>query len=740
MSSSVAHHAGASTGRRTTALIGIVGLLGALLSVLAARPADAIVPETFVKKVWGTDGPVRAVVETPDAIFIGGDFANLVGPRGELVPRGNLAALDPATGAPLDWTADARGIVWALALSSDSSTLYVGGQFTDVSNVVRNRVAAVDTTSGAVTDFNPDAGGRVRSIAVAGDRVYLGGDFTALGGASRARLAAVDATTGTLIPSWTATANGRVHSVVASKDGSRIFVGGAFSSIGGSSQSYLAWLSATTGVPQTYSSRPSDEVIDITVTGTSLFAAVGGSSNAATAWNLSTGARQWSVGGDGDPQAVAVQNGVLYVGGHFTSYDDRTATGHLVAVNPATGALLPWAVSPNSNLGVFDLYSFQGNLSVVGQFTKINSLKALRYARFSEFVDVLPPSVPAKPVATAASARSATVTWPASTDNVAASITYTVHRDGGATPVGTVTSSATGTISFTDTGLAPVSTHTWQVRASDGDNASALSEASDPVTTPVAVGVAMTGLEMLDNDVDGKVDRVLVGFEAPITCTSPCRTPWTLSGVPGAGSLSSVTVSGSTATLLLTEGSTTTAVGSFTVSLAESATGVKDADGNLASFAATAPADKAGPVPTGYATVSGSTRGVPAPGDSITVTFSEPLAPSSLLGSGGTARDPLGSGDDTIEVPGLLQGLLDTGSGSVISLDGGVATWAGSTLSLMTNDTQVRSTVTGSCSGNGCNQTSSPSSHSFVVTPAATLTDLAGNPARGSYSTSGYVY
>ena len=126
---------------------------------------------------------------------------------------------------------------------------------------------------------------------------------------------------------------------------------------------------------------------------------MGGSTNGVAAWNSSTGARQWSVGGDGDPQALAVQNGVLYVGGHFTSYDDRNATGHLVAVNPATGALLNWVVSPNSALGVFALNSFQGHLSVGGDFTKINSLKRLYFARFTEFVDTVAPSIPAAPAA-----------------------------------------------------------------------------------------------------------------------------------------------------------------------------------------------------------------------------------------------------------------------------------------------------------------------------------------------------
>ena len=42
---------------------------------------------------------------------------------------------------------------------------------------------------------------------------------------------------------------------------------------------------------------------------------------------------------------------------------------------------------------------------------------------------------------------------------------------------------------------------------------------------------------MLDDDIDGKVDTVVATFDAPITCTAPCRTPWTLTGVPGGGSL-----------------------------------------------------------------------------------------------------------------------------------------------------------------------------------------------------------
>ncbi len=96
--------------------------------------------------------------------------------------------------------------------------------------------------------------------------------------------------------------------------------------------------------------------------------------------------------------------------------------------------------------------------------------------------DMQPPTVPGTPTGESTSPGTIDLTWPASTDDLAVSITYHVYRDGGTTPVGAVTSSSTTTVSFTDTGLAPNSTHTYQVDASDGQNTSGLSDPSNPIT------------------------------------------------------------------------------------------------------------------------------------------------------------------------------------------------------------------------------------------------------------------
>ncbi len=95
--------------------------------------------------------------------------------------------------------------------------------------------------------------------------------------------------------------------------------------------------------------------------------------------------------------------------------------------------------------------------------------------------DTTPPSQPGTPVGASHSSSSIDLTWGASTDDLSSSLTYLVKRDG--TQVGSVTSSSTTTVGFTDTGLTPSSTHTYTVIALDGANNPSLeSPPSDPIT------------------------------------------------------------------------------------------------------------------------------------------------------------------------------------------------------------------------------------------------------------------
>ena len=251
---------------------------------------------------------------------------------------------------------------------------------------------------------------------------------------------------------------------------------------------------------------------------------------------------------------------------------------------------------------------------------------------------------------------------------------------------------------------------------------------------------ALTALEMFDSNLNGRVDRVVATFSDDIVCNAPCTSPWTLSNVPSGGTLSSVSVATNRATLSLTEGAGAqdTAVGLFGVALSASPTGVRDADGHQSSFSATAPTDKAGPVPTAISDTNVGTDGKMEAGDTLSVTFSEALAAASVPATASvTETDPNGTGNDTLAISGVTAGALDTGSDGYIKNNNSYASFSGSTVVLTGASKTVAVTVGGSCyssSGTCAVNILAGGSGSLSLVPAGSLTDSVGNPAVGSVS------
>ncbi len=91
----------------------------------------------------------------------------------------------------------------------------------------------------------------VFAIEQIGNRIYVGGRFGDVTDGNtvvdRPYLAAFDATTGDWISSFTPDLNGSVNALQATPDGSRLFVGGDFSTVNGQSASRLVALDPTTG-------------------------------------------------------------------------------------------------------------------------------------------------------------------------------------------------------------------------------------------------------------------------------------------------------------------------------------------------------------------------------------------------------------------------------------------------------------------------------------------------------------
>jgi hypothetical protein len=241
---------------------------------------------------------------------------------------------------------------------------------------------------------------------------------------------------------------------------------------------------------------------------------------------------------------------------------------------------------------------------------------------------------------------------------------------------------------------------------------------------------------MTDTNANGKVDHVTAVFSETLSAYTAALAPWTLAGVPSNGTLASVTVAATTATLTITEGAAAadTTVGSFTIALTTSATGIRDAAANQSSFAATAPVDGAGPVATSVSTTGGGTTGTIEAGDTLSITFSEPLNAASVPSTVTvTEADPTGVGNDTLNIPGITLGARSLGSDSYITTDGAVVDFASSTVALTNNNTTITITVGGTCQNTGCagiGHTIAAASFSFA--PATTLTDTAAKPAAGT--------
>jgi len=241
---------------------------------------------------------------------------------------------------------------------------------------------------------------------------------------------------------------------------------------------------------------------------------------------------------------------------------------------------------------------------------------------------------------------------------------------------------------------------------------------------------------MLDSNTNGKVDRVSAVFSETLAAYSAGTAPWTLANVPSGGTLASVAVATTTATPTITEGAAAanTAVGGSTVALATSATGIRDAAANQSSFAAVAPADAAAPVPVSITTtVPGATAGLLQLGDALAVTFSEAILASSVpAGTTITEIDPNGTGNDTLTITGLTSGARTLGANNYVSTNNTTAAFASSVLSVA--GATVTATVAGTCTGTcGANLTAGQGALAFA--PATTVTDAAGNPAAGTFTT-----
>jgi hypothetical protein len=357
----------------------------------------------------GTDRPIRTIALSPTtrAAYIGGDFSTVQG-----VARAGVAAVDSYSGDPVlafdpgSGTGTTAGTgtavtvtvgpVMSLVVSPDGGRLFAGGFFTRMAGTARSGLAALNAASGALdAGFNPSpsAGGVETMVLTASGRLLLGGGFTAIGATTRNRLAAVNAATGALDTSWAPSADGIVHALRLSADGTKVFAGGAFTKIGDSVRSRLALLSAsgTGSLDGTWKPVADGDVsaLALSADGARLLLA-GAFTKLGTATRnylgslSATGAGatdSWDPNASMPALAVAAQPSAVFAGGTFASLNG-SARANLAAFDAGTGVLVPGFVANTDRAVRAIVPSPDGaRLYVGGLFRKVNGLSRNRLAK-----------------------------------------------------------------------------------------------------------------------------------------------------------------------------------------------------------------------------------------------------------------------------------------------------------------------------------------------------------------------
>ncbi len=181
----------------------------------------------------GVDGTVNSLqVDASGNLYVGGQFSFADG-----ITTTNIAMWDVDGLAWSDMDGGVNNVVWTMEWGPDGN-LYVGGNFTSAGGATAERLAIWD--GAAWSTLTPDGLGPnddVRAIAFGqGSDIYVAGDF--IGVAGTLGINRVARWTGTAWGSLASGTSSRVHALAW--DGTSLYAGGEFTSIGGESASRVA--------------------------------------------------------------------------------------------------------------------------------------------------------------------------------------------------------------------------------------------------------------------------------------------------------------------------------------------------------------------------------------------------------------------------------------------------------------------------------------------------------------------
>lgn len=378
----------------------LLAALSALLLLVSARPGTSE-PASLSTLNWIFDGAVQSAARVGDVLYVGGLF-RAVAPAANALPP--LYALSQTTGAVAGPAFPVMDGPVTVVEPDGAGGYFVGGEFTTIAGVSQPYLAHLRADGTFDPVFRPVVNGAVYHLARAGGRLFLAGAFGSVGGISGSGVDAVTTDTGART-TWARSNSviGIVSDLMAADD--RIVVSGsdglsmatqglvgAYDVVSGAQ----LWLTnvAPGGVQQPRGSAAAmvRDGAHVVVAHSVQTANPGrGLSRLA----LSNGVRDAGWNPDVAPSALAISGTTLYVGGFFSTAGGAPRQG-LAAFDAATGTLLPW--NPGSLSPIFHMApSASGGVFVAGLFETIAGQPRRRLAEIDASGAITPWVADARP-------------------------------------------------------------------------------------------------------------------------------------------------------------------------------------------------------------------------------------------------------------------------------------------------------------------------------------------------------
>ncbi len=299
-----------------------------LVAFTNSNMAQTVDPNTL-----GLNGQVNAIVSDANYVYAGGDFTTT------RVNTGVGAGVSMATANNLGLPKVVTGQIYA-AITDGTGGWFIGGQFTTIGSTTKNNLAHILANGTVDASWNPNPDGNVVALAIYGTNLYVGGYYSSIGGQTRYNIAKISTMgTGAADATWAADTNpgGGVTTLAISGNGTDLYAGGSFNTIGGTSRNRIAKISAanTGAVDATWDPNANSAVLTLAISNTDLyiggkFSNIGGKTrNSIAKIGLianGTGLADatWNPNADNAVNTLAILGTNLYIGGTF-----QQISGHM---------------------------------------------------------------------------------------------------------------------------------------------------------------------------------------------------------------------------------------------------------------------------------------------------------------------------------------------------------------------------------------------------------------------------